>query len=219
MNTGNNQVYCQPGQPSNQPVALQCPAGGVLGYNASVADATTGYNLVTGLGSIDLNNLVTAWAAGRTASTTTVAASPTSVVLGQQVTLTATVTHATATGTVSFFNNGSTTALGTGTLSGGTATFQTTTLPVGTDNITATYGGDGYNAIVHNRDGSHGDGHCAGLHVDEQRRYAYRAGGTNVHGVPLHCHTDGVDDVWSSSDVWLFVLSHGPDAHFVQLYV
>jgi subtilase family serine protease len=148
VNTGTNQVSCQPGTPAitGWPPALQCPAGGVLGYNASVADATTGYNLVTGLGSIDLNNLVNAWKAGRTASTTTVAASPTSVVLGQQVTLTATVTQATATGTVSFFNNGSTTALGTGTLSGGTATFQTTTLPVGTDNITATYGGDGYNA-------------------------------------------------------------------------
>jgi len=147
VNTGNNQAYCQAGQPSNQPVALQCPAGGVLGYDASIADATTAYNLVTGLGSIDLNNLVTTWSAGRTASSTAVLAAPTSAVAGQNVTLTATVTPAMATGTVSFFNNGSTTALGTGNLnSSGVATLQTTSLPVGTDDITATYNGDGYDA-------------------------------------------------------------------------
>jgi Bacterial Ig-like domain (group 3) len=34
------------------------------------------------------------------------------------------------------------TVLGTGTLSGGTATFMTSTLKVGTNSITAVYGGD-----------------------------------------------------------------------------
>ena len=150
VNTGNNIVSCQPLTPSNQPVALQCPStgpsAGLLGFDAANFDTKTHYNLVTSLGSVDANALAVAWAAGRTASTTTVAAAPTSVVLGQNVTLTATVTPATAVGSVSFFNNSSTTALGTGTLSGGVATFQTTSLPLGTDNITAMYNGDGTNA-------------------------------------------------------------------------
>jgi hypothetical protein len=59
------------------------------------------------------------------------------------VTFTATVTPSGATGMVSFFNNGSTTALGSANLSSGTATFTTTALPPGTNNVTATYGGSG----------------------------------------------------------------------------
>jgi hypothetical protein len=48
---------------------------------------------------------------------------------------------ATATGTVTFYNNG-TTVLGSGTVSGGTATFSSSTLPVGSYSITAAYSGD-----------------------------------------------------------------------------
>ena len=59
----NNLVYCTVGTPAVQPVAYRCPSTGVLGYQASSADATTGYNLVTGLGSVDANSLATAWAA------------------------------------------------------------------------------------------------------------------------------------------------------------
>lgn len=68
VKTGTNIVYCAPGTPTNMPAnaTYQCPAevGGVqpsFGWNASNADATTGYNLVTGLGSIDANALFTAW--------------------------------------------------------------------------------------------------------------------------------------------------------------
>ena len=79
------------------------------------------------------------------ASTTTLQASPTSANAGQSVTLTATVTSQsgtnTPTGTVTFYNGS--TALGTATLnSSGVATFSTTTLPAGSDSITAAYGGD-----------------------------------------------------------------------------
>ena len=63
VTTGDNTVYCVAGTPSAQPVALQCPGTGVLGFQASNADATTGYNMVTGLGSVDVNNLAVAWAA------------------------------------------------------------------------------------------------------------------------------------------------------------
>jgi hypothetical protein len=65
---------------------------------------------------------------------------------GQSVTFTATVSPTTASGNVSFFNNGSTTALGTVALTSGgngVATFATTALPLGTNSVTAAYSGDG----------------------------------------------------------------------------
>jgi hypothetical protein len=43
---------------------------------------------------------------------------------------------------VTFYNDGSSTPLGTGTLSGGVATLQTTTLPEGNNSVTAFYAGD-----------------------------------------------------------------------------
>ena len=63
---------------------------------------------------------------------------------GQSVTFTATVTAnaGTPTGTVTFYDNAAT-ALGTGTLSSGTAAFTTTSLSVGSHSITAVYSGDG----------------------------------------------------------------------------
>jgi subtilase family serine protease len=59
----NNLVYCTPDTPSVQPTTMQCPSSGVLGFQASNADTTTGYNLVTGLGSVDADKLAIAWAA------------------------------------------------------------------------------------------------------------------------------------------------------------
>ena len=75
---------------------------------------------------------------GTTTTTATAAPSPSS--FGQAVTVTATVAgNATPTGTVSFFDGA--TLLGTGTLSGGIATFTTSALSVGSHSITAVYGG------------------------------------------------------------------------------
>ena len=62
VTSGSNLVYCTPNTPAVQPVALQCPSSGVLGFQASNSDTTTGYNLVTGLGSVDVDKLATAWA-------------------------------------------------------------------------------------------------------------------------------------------------------------
>jgi subtilase family serine protease len=62
VTTGNNNVYCEVGQPvAPWPTALQCPSAGVFGYSATAFDATTSYNVVTGLGSVDANNLVLKW--------------------------------------------------------------------------------------------------------------------------------------------------------------
>ena len=77
-------------------------------------------------------------------TTTTLRSSLNPSAYGQAVVFTATVTSGIGAPpdgeTVSFMKG--TTVLGTGTLSSGTATFETSTLKVGTNSITAVYGGD-----------------------------------------------------------------------------
>jgi hypothetical protein len=55
--TGNNSVVCSQGTPN-------CPSGGAIGYNAA-----TGYDLATGLGTLDVNMLVTNWASAKPTGT------------------------------------------------------------------------------------------------------------------------------------------------------
>jgi subtilase family serine protease len=114
ITTGNNIVPCQP-------LTANC-VNGQFGYSAG-----PGYDLVTGLGSVDAYNLIVAWGGvPLTSTTTTLAASPAMVAPGGSAVLTATVKAASGsispTGTVSF-TLGST-VLGTAPLagSGGTAT-------------------------------------------------------------------------------------------------
>jgi len=67
VDSGDSNVYCQGATPSGQPTDVICPGSTgsteVFGFEASSADTTTGYNLVTGLGSVDANALATAWRA------------------------------------------------------------------------------------------------------------------------------------------------------------
>ena len=129
--TGNNIVPCTNGTPN-------CSTG-TMGFSAGV-----GYDQVTGLGSVDAFALAQAWPTNKSATTTTLVAAPTTANPGGSVTLTATVSPSTATGTVTFFAG--TTSLGTGTLTSGVATLNTTTLTPGANSLTATYGGDSSNA-------------------------------------------------------------------------
>src|SRR5205807_1997910 len=79
----------------------------------------------------------------KAASSTAVASSNSASIIGTAVTVTALVTSpatGTPTGTVTFQDG--TSALGTGTLSGGAATFITSGLTAGTHSITAVYSGD-----------------------------------------------------------------------------
>jgi hypothetical protein len=73
-------------------------------------------------------------------TTTTLASSPNPSTYGSTVTFTATVSPSAASGTVTF-KEGSTT-LGTGTSSGGTATYATSALSLGRHSLTAEYAGD-----------------------------------------------------------------------------
>ena len=81
-------------------------------------------------------------------TSTAASATPNPVIHGQAVTLTATVTAnapgaPTPTGSVDFFDTTTGKDLGSATLSSGSATLSTSALPVGTQTITVTYGGDG----------------------------------------------------------------------------
>jgi Bacterial Ig-like domain (group 3)/MBG domain (YGX type) len=120
--------------------------GTVSSGTASISTSTlsVGTHSITAVYSGDGNyNGVTSPAlsqvVNKTATTVTVASSRNPAPSGTSVTFTATV-PAGATGTVQFLDG--TTVLGTGTVSGGTASFSTTTLSVGTHPITAVYSGD-----------------------------------------------------------------------------
>jgi predicted secreted protein len=76
----------------------------------------------------------------KAASTTTVISTQNPSPVGQPATFIATVTPSTATGTVQFLDG--TTVLGTVTVSGGSASFTTSSLAQGTHSITAVYSGD-----------------------------------------------------------------------------
>jgi hypothetical protein len=136
--------------------------GGGLNLVSGPISATTGIAVVTTTSLPVGNDSITSTyagdsnsngAVGTTSQTVTKAAPTVSLTsslnpstINQSVTFTATL-PATASGTVTFLD-GSTT-LGSGTISGGTASFTTTTLTVGVHNITASYGGDtNYNSAV-----------------------------------------------------------------------
>lgn len=93
IKTGTNDVYCAVNMPAGQPADVICPPAGVFGFSATNFDTTTGYNLVTGLGSVDADKLAVAWQASLapdfalTAGTLT----PSSVSAGQSATATLTI--------------------------------------------------------------------------------------------------------------------------------
>lgn len=133
ITSGDNDVYCQAGQPTGQPTAIVCPQTGVFGFSASNSDSATGYNLVNGLGSVDANELAVAWLATAapdftlTASTLT----PSSVPAGGSTTATLTIAPISgSTGMVVNFSSSSCTGLPTGatcSFSPASVTFNGTT--------------------------------------------------------------------------------------------
>ncbi len=135
---GDNQEPCAQGSPS-------C-VNGLAGY-----PATPGYDLATGLGSVDANNFVMEWNTG-TASSTTLTASPSTAGVTDNVTLTATVTASNGgsapTGNVDFVvsdvNLGSAPVVANGSTA--VATFSTTGAALAARNggnavVSALYGG------------------------------------------------------------------------------
>lgn len=135
ITTGNNKVPCAAG-------STGCPAGGgTIGFSAG-----TGYDQVTGLGTVDAFQLVQAWPSSnlsRTPSSISLITSNNTINAGASVTFTATVTPAapTPTGTVQFLVDGTDTG-NPAILASGQAAFTTSSLAAGTHSITAIYSGD-----------------------------------------------------------------------------
>jgi len=123
---------------------------GVTIANGSVAyGAGPQYDLATGLGSVNVTNLLAKWSTFVRTGTTTTVSSPTGgTPSGTSFSATVTVTPAGATGDVSLMalaSNGTTVlgSFGPFTLnSSGVATATTNILPPGTASVSATYGGD-----------------------------------------------------------------------------
>jgi hypothetical protein len=64
ITTGDNTVYCVQGDPVGQPASILCPAPVAPDPNSKLGyAAATGYDLATGLGSVDVNNLAIAFKA------------------------------------------------------------------------------------------------------------------------------------------------------------
>jgi uncharacterized protein (TIGR03437 family) len=142
ITTGNNDVPCVQSSPD-------CSTGS-FGYNAG-----PGYDQISGIGSVDVNNLITHWNQDGSPSTTAVTAAANSVAFGSKAQLTATVRPAAGgtapAGTVSFLVPGlgnATPILGSSALavSGGVATASISTDPnaltIGPNPIVAVYSGD-----------------------------------------------------------------------------
>jgi hypothetical protein len=144
--TGNNSVYCTTQSPN-------CGANGFLtGYNSG-----SGYNLATGLGSVDISNLVNVWSDGTpVATTTTLSLNTTTFTHGTPVVISVSVSPSTATGDVAIENNYASQTLATTsvaptrlTLSGGSGSLSYSQLPGGSYHVYASFPGSvGYAGSV-----------------------------------------------------------------------
>ena len=147
---GSNSVPCS----VNSPNCGAAPANGygiLVDANGNPAWTTTaGYDLATGLGTLNAENLVNAWSAATfTPSTTTLTnLSPVNLVHGQAVNVSATVAAKNGSGTptglvvLMVAPAGQSQGIQSFPLTNGVASGVTTLLPGGTYNVTAHYAGD-----------------------------------------------------------------------------
>jgi hypothetical protein len=155
VTTGNNDVPCAAGSTdcyvdSGSSVGMLSLAGS---SSLTVAyPSTVGFDQVTGIGSINVANLIANWNTAFSSSTS-LAANPTSIISSQSTELSATVSGGTptgsvgtppaVTGTVTF--TAGTTVVGSCVLSGGTCSTSVpaSSLQLGPNSVTATFAGSG----------------------------------------------------------------------------
>lgn len=136
---GNNSVPCVNGKPD-------CAMNGAGFYFLTGYDTSAGYDLATGMGSVDVSAMVNYWstAIGSEATTVTLSTNPSSITLSQGFTATVNVSGALgeATGTVTLTGGGYNS--GIQNLAGGSFTFSVpaNTFAAGNVTLTATYSGD-----------------------------------------------------------------------------
>ena len=151
VTTGNISVPCTGGTPncsatSSSSIGVMTTTGGgnVIAYAAG-----TGYDLATGLGSVNVSNLLTNWssASSSNSATTTSLSSPASVstTVDQSVSFQGSVTSlsGTPTGDVILENAATGTPIDTFPLTNGSFNLSTTQLPGGSYSVKLHYGGDG----------------------------------------------------------------------------
>ena len=149
IQTGNNSVECVAGSPncgnqSNTGYGIEVYTSGNTTVPAWLAGL--GYDMATGLGTVNAANLVNDWnSVSFTPSTVNLNITPTTLTHGQSATVTVSVMPSSATGDVSLIGGPSGSNLGIGylTLSNGTNTSPTVLLPGGSYNVTARYAGNG----------------------------------------------------------------------------
>jgi subtilase family serine protease len=128
----------------------QCLAGSsICGTGAAVSDYATnaGYDEATGLGSLDVYNLLTAWpksASNLLGSATTVTAATLTPAAGASDTITVTLTGTgvTPTGTIAVTDNGATVTGSPFTLVNGNYSYNYSTTVTGVHKLVFTYSGD-----------------------------------------------------------------------------
>jgi Pro-kumamolisin, activation domain/Bacterial Ig-like domain (group 3) len=150
---GNNSVPCNPNTPNCGPASAGANFGVLVDPNnpSNPAWATTpGYDMATGLGSVNAQNLVNQWNSITLSPTVTTLdrVSPVSLTHGQSVYVHATVSpqsgSGTPTGSVALMvaPSGNEAGIGSLPLNSGVAEGNTSLLPGGTYNVTAHYPGD-----------------------------------------------------------------------------
>jgi len=159
VTVGNNSVACQGGSPNCSNTSTASGQYGIMVSGSPAAAAyttTTGYDLATGLGSVNVANLVNNWKSNFTPSSTTLslstnpATNPITLTHGQPVNFTINVAagSSTPTGGVSLIaqtgsSSSNLTGIGPFTLSGGNVSDSTIMLPGGSYDVTAHYAGNG----------------------------------------------------------------------------
>jgi subtilase family serine protease len=124
------------------------PGEAGFGTSSGLYQSATGYDLASGLGSVNVTNLLNNWSTATfTPSATTLTLSPTTITHGAAVNVHVNVTPTTATGDISLRNGDITPLSGSGfidqkTLSGGSFIGTTSFLPGGTYHVRAHYAGD-----------------------------------------------------------------------------
>jgi subtilase family serine protease len=145
---GNISVACKSG-------TTNCALNSAGYYFESGYNTTTGYDLATGLGSVDVTKLLTYWSTSTGSNTATISvtvntAQPVTTVEIVSVTVAVSGSHGTPTGTVTLAGGGYSSS--SAALSSGSYTFSIPagSLAIGTDTLTATYSGDSTYAATTN---------------------------------------------------------------------
>lgn len=142
IDTGTISMPCAAGSPNCTLAASGNTYGVLTGFAAG-----TGYDEATGLGSLNVANVVNAWSAtttGTATATVAVAASPSTITSAQGTTVTVTVTGASGTPTGTVVLTSGTFTSATMSLTSGSVSFSVAAgaLAAGTDTVKASYSGD-----------------------------------------------------------------------------